>query len=375
MTSRLVSLLTFGLGGKRSGSMDAISASARCRISTLADGETGDYSSYSSDNPDLANNTPETSNPPSQPPSPDPHEAYILPASFTPPNHSSNTTRAANNYSLASPRSSTAPVLTGDATLDIYKQELDLLSRETDHIRGSISAYAKQLIDMALHCTDVAEKAYDVCEAANLFPSVMKLFMKTHRGLSEQAAYLFGSQLEEEIMQPLNAWDEQVDSFIRELTRTNQVRLTMMEHQKRVDAQFLRKCDRPKEWSEDEEYELKVSKSDLEATCNNYTHRCESLVTLWRNIALDRMKALEILFTRLLTQQYALFHPALLALTTSGLPGLPTAGVSPAVEGAEGALKLSGVAGADPVASDSTNAEWSIARVQWRRNERTKAKQ
>ena len=249
--SRLVSLLTFGLSGKRSGSMDAISASARRRISTLADSETGDYSSYSSDNPDVAGVTPEASNPPSQPPSPDPHEAYILPASFTPPNHST-TTRTANNYSLASPSSSTAPVLTGDATLDIYKQELDLLSRETDHIRGSISAYAKQLIDMALHCTDVAEKAYDVCEAANLFPSVMKLFMKTHRGLSEQAAYLFGSQLEEEIMQPLNAWDEQVDSFIRELTRTNQVRLTMMEHQKRVDAQFLRKCDRPKEWSEDE---------------------------------------------------------------------------------------------------------------------------
>ena len=80
-----------------------------------------------------------------------------------------------------------------------------------------------------------------------------------------------------------------------------------------------------------------MSKSDLEATCNNYTHRCESLVTLWRNIALDRMKALEILFTRLLTQQYALFHPALLALTSSGLPGLPTAGLTSAVEG-EGAV-------------------------------------
>ena len=330
MTSRLVNLLTFGLAGKRDLSLEGLSSASSRRISTLGgDGTDGDYSSYSNHTSVEAfrdQTDPALSAPSSQPPSPDPHEAYILPPSFPSPSNAgpSSSTRshspglAAPHYSASS--SSLTPVLTGDATLDIYKTELDLLSREVDHIRGSVSAYAKQLIRMGLQATDVAEKAYDVCEAARFFPAGMKVFMKVHRGWSEEAAYLFaGQQLEEEVLRPLKDWDERVDTFVRELMRVNQVRLTMNDHKKRVDALFLRKCDAPKAWTDDEERELRISKSDLEATCNHYTGRCEGLVSHWKSLALGRMNALDMLFTRLMTQQYALFQPALHALNVSGI--------------------------------------------------------
>ena len=184
--------------------------------------------------------TPPTPTPtaPSNRPPPTPHQAYILPPSFPSPAHGRVTTSSRSPLPGAptSSASSLTPVLTGDATLDIYKTELDLLSREVDHIRGSISAYARQLIRMGLQATDVAEKAYDVCEASNFFPSGMRVFMKVHRGWSEEAAYLFSSQLEDEVMEPLKEWDEKVDQFIRELMRVNQVRLTMNEHKKHVDC-------------------------------------------------------------------------------------------------------------------------------------------
>ena len=333
MASRLVNLLTFGLASRRSASVDGLStstsASASHRLSTLRGEHGGDYSSYSNDTLDAFPTDPSlsTSHSPSRPPSPDPHEAYILPPSFPSPTNAASSITSSSSSSLSpqppssiySTSSSLTPVLTGDATLDIYKTELDLLSREVEHIRGSISAYAKQIIRMGLQATDVAEKAYDVCEAANFFPPGMKVFMKVHRGWSEEAAYLFAGQLEEEVMQPLKEWDERVDAFIRELMRVNQVRLTMNEHRKRVDALFLKKCDAPKTWSEEEELELKVGKSDLEATCNHYTGRCEGLVSHWKSLALDRMNALDLLFTRLMAQQFHLFHPAIQALKVSGI--------------------------------------------------------
>ena len=341
-----MNLLTFGLAGRHGQSDENLSGRKGLRRSSTpqpqpprrqqngADGAEpggggGDYSSYSSESFDVQPAESSAASGPSsgsQPPSPDPHEAYILPPAFATSPVSAYV--AAASFSLPAPSSaasSIAPVLTGDATLDTYKEELDLLSREVDHVRGCVSAFGRAVIRMGLQATDVAAKAYDVCENADCFPPAMRLFYKTFKGWSEQAAELFAAQLEAEVMQPLRDWDEEVDGFIRELMRTNQVRLTMLEHRKAVDALFLTKCDAPKAWTDSAELELRVAKSDLEAAADHYTARCEGLVSHWRSLAMSRLSALDLLFTRLMTQQLALFQPALQALTNTASAHMPPA--------------------------------------------------
>jgi len=243
---------------------------------------------------------------------------------------------------------------TGDEKLDEYKEMIDLMQIEITQLKIKLENFASHLRTFTSSADELTSFLESILQSytfsfSSPHPSLSTLYsyINSHSSLSTSYVYLFETHFADEVLKSLDHWLDESNQFLREMIRTNEARIKMMECKEKIDQMFEKKCEAMNEenqreenkinqmnikkknknknkmnsvavWKEDDEFELKLKKSDLEALCTNFVGRKEGLQTHFHLVCTNRIRAIASSIQQLWSNQYVLFYPPILTLEKRG---------------------------------------------------------